>query len=217
MKTVSPLADSQFLLTIQLKPENNMSLKPKILAMGGSLRRDSFNQKLAAMVADAARQAGAEVTLISLRDFPLPLFDQDLEAATGKPENARKLKALFREHQGLILASPEYNSSVTAALKNAIDWVSRVDTNDEPSLAALAGKTAVLCAASPGGLGGLRGLVHLRSILGNIGITVLPDQVAVGSAHTAFREDGSLIDDSQAVRVRKLGATLAQHLAKLLA
>lgn len=194
-----------------------MSLKPKILALGGSLRRDSFNQKLAALVADGARLAGAEVTVISLRDFPLPVFDQDQEAASGKPENARKLKALFREHQGLILASPEYNSSVTAALKNAIDWVSRVDANDEPSLAALAGKTAVLCAASPGGLGGLRGLVHLRSILGNIGITVLPDQVTVSSAHTAFRDDGSLLDDSQATRVRKLGATLSQHLAKLLA
>ena len=108
------------------------------------------------------------------------------------------------------------NSSVTAALKNVIDWVSRAETADEPALSALAGKTAVICAASPGGLGGLRGLVHLRAILGNLGITVLPDQLAVPSAHSAFAEDGTLADPKQAARVRALGTTLAQHLAKLL-
>jgi NAD(P)H-dependent FMN reductase len=126
------------------------------------------------------------------------------------------LKAIFREHHGLIIASPEYNSSVTAALKNAIDWVSRADSDDEPMLSALGGKTAVLCAASPGALGGLRGLVHLRSILGNLGITVLPDQLTLSKAYEAFREDGSLIDEKQAARVKQLGATLARHLAKLL-
>lgn len=194
-----------------------MSKTPRILAFGGSLRRDSYNQKLAAIAAAGAREAGAEVTVISLRDFPMPVFDEDLEAASGKPEAAAKLKALFREHDGLLIASPEYNSSVTAALKNAIDWVSRGDSDDEPALSALEGKTAILCAASPGGLGGLRGLVHLRSILGNIGITVLPDQVAVGTAYKAFAEDGTLTDEKQAARVKTLGATLAKHLAKLLA
>ncbi len=190
---------------------------PRILAFGGSLRRDSFNQKLAAIAAAGAREAGAEVTLVSLRDFPLPLFDADLEAESGKPENAKKLKALFSEHHGVIIASPEYNSSVTAALKNALDWISRQDSDGEPALSAITGKTAVLCSASPGGLGGLRGLVHLRAILGNIGVTVLPDQVAVGSAHSEFRDDGTLTDDKQSARVRGLGASLAKHLAKLLA
>lgn len=194
-----------------------MSTTPRILALGGSLRRDSFNQKLAALAAEGARAAGAEVTVISLRDFPMPLFDQDLEDASGKPEAAARLKALFASHHGLIIASPEYNSSVTAALKNAIDWVSRVDSPDEPMLSALSGKSAVLCAASPGGLGGLRGLVHLRSILGNIGITVLPDQFALGSAHNAFAPDGSLTDPARTTTVRDLGAKLTQHLAKLLA
>ncbi len=193
-----------------------MTTTPKILVFGGSLRRDSFNQKLAAIAADGAREAGAEVTLIALRDFPLPVFDQDGEDASGKPEAAVRLKAIFREHHGLIIASPEYNSSVTAALKNAIDWVSRADSDDEPMLSALGGKTAVLCAASPGALGGLRGLVHLRSILGNLGITVLPDQLTLSKAYEAFREDGSLIDEKQAVRVKQLGAALARHLAKLL-
>ena len=190
---------------------------PRILAFGGSLRRDSFNQKLAAAAADGAREAGAEVTVIALRDFPLPVFDQDLEAAEGMPAEAKKLKQLFREHHGLIIASPEYNGSLPAALKNALDWVSRTETDDEPSLAAFTGKTAILCAASPGGLGGLRGLVHVRAILGNIGVTVLPDQVAVSQAHKAFGPDGLLTDEKQAAKVKSLGAQLARHLAKLLA
>ena len=121
-----------------------MSTTPRILAFGGSLRRQSWNQKLASIAADGARSAGAEVNVISLRDYPLPLFDEDLEAEQGLPENAKKLKALFREHHGLIISSPEYNSSVSAALKNAIDWISRSESKDEPALSALAGKTAVI-------------------------------------------------------------------------
>ena len=190
---------------------------PRILAFGGSLRRDSFNQKLATIAAAGAREAGAEVTVIALRDFPLPVFDEDLEAAKGLPAEAKKLKQLFLEHDGLIIASPEYNGSLPAALKNALDWVSRTETDDEPSLAAFTGKTAILCAASPGGLGGLRGLVHVRAILGNIGVTVLPDQVAVSQAHKAFGPDGLLTDEKQAAKVKSLGAQLARHLAKLLA
>jgi NAD(P)H-dependent FMN reductase len=190
---------------------------PRILAFGGSLRRDSYNQKLAAVAAQGAREAGAEVTLIALRDFPMPLLDQDVEAASGLPDAAKRLKQLFREHHGLLIASPEYNSSITAALKNAIDWVSRTESDDEPSLAAYSGKAAILCAASPGALGGLRGLVHVRAILGNIGVTVLPDQVAVAKAYEAFREDGSLADEKLAARVKGLGAQLARHLAKVLA
>ena len=190
---------------------------PRILAFGGSLRRDSFNQKLAAVAASGARDAGADVTLIAMRDFPLPVFDEDLEAESGMPDEAKRLKQLFREHDGLLIASPEYNSSITAALKNAIDWVSRAETDDESALVAFSGKTAVLCAASPGALGGLRALVHVRAILGNIGVTVLPDQIAVSKAHDAFREDGGLVNEKQAAKVKGLGAQLARHLAKVLA
>jgi NAD(P)H-dependent FMN reductase len=190
---------------------------PRILAFGGSLRRDSYNQKLAAIAAEGAREVGAEVTLIALRDFPLPVFNQDLEEASGMPEPAKRLKMLFREHHGLIIAAPEYNSSITAALKNAMDWVSRTETDDEPSLVAFTGKSAILCAASPGALGGLRGLVHVRAILGNIGVTVLPEQVAVGKAYEAFGADGSLADGKLGAKVKGLGAQLARHLAKLLA
>ena len=193
-----------------------MSTTPRIIAFGGSLRRQSWNQKLASIAAEGARSTGAEVTVICLRDYPLPLFDEDLEAEHGLPENAKKLKALFREHHGLIIASPEYNSSVSAALKNAIDWISRSESKDEPALSALTGKTAVICATSPGALGGLRGLVHLRAILGNIDINVLPDQQAIGAAFTAFSGSGRLSDIKQQQRIEALGATLANHLTKLL-
>jgi len=188
---------------------------PRILAFGGSLRRDSYNQKLAAIAAEGAREAGAEVTLIELRDFPMPLFDQDLEAETGKPDAAKRLKELFLSHQGLLIASPEYNSGYSAALKNAIDWVSRVDSPEEPALSALAGKSAVIMATSPGSLGGLRGLVQLRMLLGNLGITLLPEQIAIPSAFQAFGPNGRLVDPKQEARVKALGAALANQLRKV--
>ena len=188
-------------------------MMPRILAFAGSTRRESFNKKLVAIAAQGAREAGAEVTLIDLKDFPLPLFDQDLEAEQGMPENGKKLKKLFIDHDGLLIASPEYNSSFPAVLKNAIDWVSR-PAPGEPSLAAFRGKVATLMSASPGALGGLRGLVHVRSILGNIGVIVLPDQIAVGKAHEAFQPDGSLTDPKQQAGVEGLGKTLASFLAK---
>ena len=190
---------------------------PRILAFGGSLRSDSLNQKLAAIAAAGAREAGAEVTLIELRDFPMPLFDEDLEAKIGKPDEARRLKDLFLSHQGLIIASPEYNSGYSAALKNAIDWVSRVDGPDEPAISALTGKSAVIMAAAHGGLGGTRGLVVLRMLLGNLGITLLPDQVGIPSAYQAFGPDGHLVDPKQEAKVKALGAALAIQLKKLTA
>jgi chromate reductase, NAD(P)H dehydrogenase (quinone) len=189
-------------------------MTPRILAFAGSLRSESFNKKLVRIAASAARDAGAEVTLIDLKDYPLPLFDQDLEAGQGMPENGTKLKQLFINHDGLLIASPEYNSSVTAVLKNVIDWVSR-SAPGEPPLVAFQGKVATLMSASPGALGGLRGLVHLRSILGNIGVIVLPDQVAVARAHEAFQPDGSLIDPKQQAGIEALGKTLASFLMKL--
>lgn len=185
----------------------------KILAFAGSARKDSFNKKLIAVAAAAARDAGADVTLIDLKDFPLPLFDQDLETL-GEPENAKKLKALFKSHQGLLISAPEYNSSITPLLKNAIDWVSRQQEGERP-LECFTGKTAALMSASPGALGGLRGLVTVRSILGNIGVIVLPNQVAVPKAHDAFQADGSLKDSAQHESVKKLAAGLADILKKL--
>jgi NAD(P)H-dependent FMN reductase len=189
-------------------------MMPRILAFASSTRRESFNKKLVAIAAQGAREAEADVTLIDLKDFPLPLFDQDLEAEQGMPENGKKLKKLFIDHDGLLIASPEYNSSFPAVLKNAIDWVSRLAPG-EPSLAAFQGKVATLMSASPGALGGLRGLVHVRSILGNLGVIVLPDQIALAKAHEAFQPDGSLVDPKRQAGVEGLGKTLASFIAKL--
>jgi chromate reductase len=190
------------------------AMMPRILAFAGSTRRDSFNKKLVPIAAKGARDAGAAVTLIDLKDFPLPLFDQDFEAEQGMPENGKRLKKLFIDHDGLLIASPEYNSSITAVLKNAIDWVSR-PAPGEPSLVAFRGKVATLMSASPGALGGLRGLVHVRSILGNLGVIVLPEQIAVAKAHEALQPDGSLLDPKQQAGIEGLGHTLASFLMKL--
>jgi chromate reductase len=188
--------------------------QPKILAFAGSTRSASFNKQLAQLAANAAREAGADVTFVDLRDLALPLFDQDLEDASGLPENAKKFKSLLREHDGFLISSPEYNSSISAVLKNAIDWASRAETDDEPSLVAFRGKVAALFSASPGALGGLRGLVHLRAILGNIGVIVLPDQIAISTAHEAF-EAGRLKDERKTARVAKLARELVEFVAKL--
>jgi chromate reductase len=193
-----------------------MTKQPKILAFAGSLRAGSFNKKLICVAAAAAGDAGAEVTVIDLKDYPMPIYDGDIEAGEGLPENARKLKALFAAHDALLIASPEYNGSIAPVLKNTLDWVSRPAEGEAP-LAAYAGKTASVLAASPGGLGGLRGLVHLRQILGNLGVTVLPGQHAVSAAHDAFADDGVLEDPKQAEAVRGIGAELARVTAKLAA
>jgi len=187
--------------------------KPRILAFSGSLREGSFNQKIATIAADAAREAGADVTLVSLRDYRMPLYDGDLEAAEGMPEAATRLKALFAEHDGLIIASPEYNGFITAALKNSIDWISRTTSEDEPMLSVLKGKKAAIISASPGGYGGARSLAALRMFLGNIYIDVLPEQVSVATAHEAFNEDGSLKDPAQTDAIKKLASDLVAALS----
>jgi len=183
---------------------------PRILAFAGSARKDSYNGRLVQIAAEGARNAGAEVTLLDLKDFPLPVFDEDLERE-GTPENALKLKELFLGHDGLLISCPEYNSSITPLLKNTIDWVSR-PSNGEKALAAYEGKVAAIMSASPGKLGGLRGLVHLRSILSNIGVLVIPDQVAIGQAHEAFGPDGSLSDEKKRASVEGLGTGVAKLL-----
>lgn len=187
---------------------------PKILAFSGSVRNGSYNQKLVQIAALGVRQAGAEVTVVNLADYPMPIMNQDLELAEGMPKPARAFKELLIEHDGFLIASPEYNSAFSPLLKNAIDWASRKE-GDEAPLLAFRGKVAVIMAASPGALGGLRGLVFLRMLLANIGITVLPDQQAVANADKAFHADGHLLDEGKQDTVIKLGMTLAQQLIKL--
>ena len=170
----------------------------KWLFFAGSARKESMNKKLAKLAADMAQEAGAHVTHIDLKDFEMPLYDGDVEAQNGIPENAKKLKQLFVGHDGFFIASPEYNSSMPPLLKNTLDWISRPHEENEASLIAFNGKIVALGAVSPGGLGGLRGLVSLRMMLGNIGVTVVPSQVAVGSGFQAFDENEHLKDDRHA-------------------
>lgn len=171
---------------------------PKILAFAGSLRRDSWNRKLIHVATEAARAAGAEVTLIDLADYPLPLMDEDLEAREGLPVNAQRLKALFKAHDALLIASPEYNSSVPPLLKNTLDWVSR-EWQGESGLVPYQGKVAALLAASPGAFGGMRMLPHLRQILNALGVLVLPGQFSLSHADKGFDDaDGALMLKSPA-------------------
>ncbi len=174
---------------------------PRILVFAGSARTGSFNKRLAQAASGLAEAAGADVTFADLRDHPMPLYDGDSEAADGVPDSVRAWKELMMAHDGFLIAAPEYNGSLTPLLKNAIDWASRATEENETPLRAFRGKTAGLLAASPGSLGGLRGLAHLRTILAGIGVLVVPTQCAVPQAHKAFDENGGLADDGTRKRV----------------
>lgn len=186
----------------------------KVLAFAGSARRDSFNKKLVRIAAAGAQAAGAQVTIIDLADFPMPIYDADLEAASGLPEHAKRFKELMKSHNALLISSPEYNSSISALLKNALDWASRPEPGEKP-LVAYAGKVAGLLAASPGATGGMRGLVTLRMMLGNIQVLVAPEQVALPQAGEAFNADGSLKDAKKQEAALAIGRRVAELAARL--
>lgn len=191
-----------------------MPFTPKILAFAGSTREGSFNKKLVRVAAEAARAAGSEVTMLDLRELELPMYDGDLESSKGLPAGGRKLKDLMLAHHGFLISAPEYNSSISAVLKNAIDWASRPVPGEKP-LECFDGKIAALLSASPGALGGLRMLMHLRAILENIGTTVLPKQLAVAKAADAFDEHGTLKDAAQQKKVQQLCAELTEVTRRL--
>jgi NAD(P)H-dependent FMN reductase len=193
---------------------SHMPNAPKILAFAGSARSASFNKKLLAVVVGGARAAGAEVTVVDFRDLPLPLYDADLEAQSGFPANVVEFKRLMSAHQGLLIAAPEYNSSITPLLKNAIDWASR-PAPGEATFAAFPGKVAGLVSASPGAFGGMRSLITVRAILGNNQVLVIPEQASVGKAHEAFGPDGRLIDPKQQANVERVGARVVKLLEQL--
>lgn len=184
-------------------------MNTKVLVFAGSARRDSLNKKLARLAASAAEKAGADVTFIDLNDYPMPIYHGDEEAATGIPENGKKLKALFKSHQALIIASPENNSSVSSLLKNTIDWLSRAD-GTESGMVPFKDKTALLLAASPGPFGGVRGLNHLRDIISRLGVLTWPDMMTVGNADSAFDAAGAFVDGKQQARLEKLVAAMVQ-------
>jgi chromate reductase, NAD(P)H dehydrogenase (quinone) len=178
----------------------------RVLVFAGSLRAASLNKKLARIAAGLVQEAGAEATFIDLKDFPLPVYDGDLESASGLPPNARKLKDLFIAHDAFVIACPEYNAGVTGALKNAIDWVSRQD-GDESGVLPYEGKVVGLCSAAGGVLFGIRAMEMLRGILMNLGCLVVPKRLGVPRANQAFDASDRLTDPAQ---VATLTATVQQ-------
>ncbi|AMB88106.1 FMN reductase [Pseudomonas agarici] len=169
-------------------------MKPiKILAFSGSVRRASLNVKLLNLAVAATLEHGAQVTHIDLRKFPLPIYDGDLEAESGVPENAQTLRELLLTHDGLLIASPEYNGSVTALLKNTLDWCSR-PANGVDGLAPFRGKAVGLMSASLSPFGGLRGIIDLRGIMAKLGAIVLSEDVALPTAQNAFDSQDAFVD-----------------------
>lgn len=170
----------------------------KILMFAGSGRKLSFNKLLIKNIGNYAKTQEVEVTTIDLADYKLPIYDGDYEEAYGPPDNAKKLHRLIHEHDAMIIASPEYNGLPSALLKNVIDWVSRVDVK------VYNGKVAAIVSASPGGLGGLRGLTHLRTLLNNLNVLVIPQQATVGTAFEAFDDKGLLASEKEKSSIKNL-------------
>lgn len=186
-----------------------MTSPAKLLFFAGSAREGSHNKKLARLGAMIAEANGITSTFLDLADYPLPIYHGDLEASDGKPENARKLKAVMEAHSGIFIASPEYNASITPLLKNTLDWVSR----PENGVAQQVFKTRVfaLGSASPGGMGGLRSLNTVRTVLTlGLGALVLPEQFAVPRAVDAFAEDGHLTNKDAQENFKALIQKLAR-------
>ena len=158
----------------------------KILVIPGSLRSGSHNAKLAMAAAYEFAQAGVDVTRISLGDFPLPIYDGDLQAKSGVPKNAVNLKRMMGSHHGVLIVTPEYNSSVPALVKNTIDWITRVQDPHESRGQVFREKPFAIAAASEGRLGGTRALAALRLILSACHATVVPNQLALSFADQAY-------------------------------
>lgn len=186
----------------------------KILAFAGSGRKDSVNKKVVAVAAQGAREAGAEVTIVNLEDFDMPIFTEDLEAEHGMNKGGQAFKELLMSHDGFLISSPEYNSSYSGLFKNAIDWASR-QTGDEKPMAAYRGKVAAIMAASPGALGGMRVLVVLRMLLENLGTMVLPTQKSISAAFDKFDAQGNITDEKAEKALKNLGKNLVETLTKL--
>jgi NAD(P)H-dependent FMN reductase len=188
----------------------------RLLFIAGSAREGSFNKKLARLAARIAEANGLPATFADLADYPMPIYDGDLEAKAGAPGNAKKLKALMQLHPGVFIATPEYNASITPLLKNTLDWISRIRAENEAPLHVYRTRVFALASASPGAFGGMRSLLALRQVLEiGLGALVLPDQVAVPRAQEAFDEHDHLKDKGQQERLKGAIEKLARA-AKLL-
>jgi chromate reductase len=187
----------------------------KILAFAGSLRRHSFNRRVLRSAVAGAERAGAEVTFVDLRDYPMPVYNPDEEEAFGFDENALKFQRLIHEHEGLLIASPEHNGSVSAALKNVIEWASRRNDSYRGSRV-FPGKVAAMMSAAPNAFGGVRSLTHLRGVLTSVGVHVLPAEVAVPFVGDKFDGDGEkMTDEKTREALEAFGASLVEMLRKM--
>lgn len=189
-------------------------MPPRILAFAASLRAASWNRKLVHVAADGAKAAGAEVTILDLKQYPVPVYDGDLEAAEGLPGNVHKLKDLFKAHDGFLISSPEYNAGFPGMLKNLTDWLSRPREGEKP-FEIFAGKPVAAMAASPGAIGGVRMLASLRAHLLHLQMLVIPQTYGLGKAAEAFDEAGNLKDPKIDATVKALGARVAELASKL--
>lgn len=188
-----------------------MAHTTRLLFMAGSAREASFNKRLARLAHDVAEANGIAATWVDIADYPMPIYDGDLEAREGPPENARKLKALFGVHAGIFIACPEYDASITPLLKNTIDWVGRVKEDGGGPSTVYKTRVFAIGSASPGALGGMRGLIAVRQTLElGLGALVLPDQISVPRAADAFGDDGHLKDKA----LMELLRTVVQKLAR---
>jgi NAD(P)H-dependent FMN reductase len=182
----------------------------RLLFFAGSTREASFNRKLASLAHHIAEANGIEAVLVDLKDYPMPIYNGDLEAKDGPPERARAFKALLEEYEGVFIASPEYNSSVTPLLKNTLDWVTRVRAKGESGLEVFKSRVFAISGASPGYYGAMRSLLALRQILVvGMGATVIPQQIALPRASDAFEADGSLKDKAQQTLCKSVVEALA--------
>jgi NAD(P)H-dependent FMN reductase len=180
----------------------------KILAIAGSLREHSYNKRVLAIAAEGARNAGAEVTPLDLRDYPMPVYNNDEQLTSGFDANALRFQQILSEHHGLLIATPEYNGSIPGGLKNAIDWASRKSERFGMN-EVFKGKVGAMITASPGSFGGIRCLAHLRGVLSIMGVNVLPSEIAVSFVGQKFEGDGSdMTDAKMKTLLEELGAAL---------
>jgi chromate reductase, NAD(P)H dehydrogenase (quinone) len=191
-------------------------MAPRILALSGSSRRESFNLKLLELAIAGAKSRGAEVTMVSLVDYELPVYESDWESEHGLPEAARTLQKLVSENHGLLIATPEHNGGYTSLLKNSIDWVSRPDPYHRAERPVFPGKVCAMISASPHATGGLRSQLALDMVLHRLGMLVVPTQFHLGYAHAAFDAEGQLTSSATAAMARHVGATLVDVTCRLI-
>ena len=190
-------------------------MTPKILVFAGSIRSGAYSGKTADIAQKELAQQGAEVTRISLADYPLPIVNQDLEAEEGVPDNAYKLARLFAAHDAILIATPEYNGSIPPLVKNTIDWVSRVRTDNGKPLRPYPGKVAAICSSSDGHFAGIRSAMHLRAVLSHIQMEVIAPQVSVPNGSEAFDGEGNFREERLRKSMQRLCRTLIEHASLL--